>query len=353
MTHKQAKKPANVRLEAEELSILCEQIALILRSGLPLHDGVEALAENYRQTRLAGKLDTLYRSVLNTGSLYQGIVEAGIFPRYMSEMALIGERTGELDSVMEGLSLYYHREAKIKRAVTGAVAYPLILVAIMAVLIVVLIARVLPIFQDVFSSMGIDAISSPWMSAGVTAGKIVLIAAGALIALTLIVLLAMRLDRTGRFRTRLFRWIAPLRRTEEKISASRFSSVMAMMLRSGFPLTESLRLVGGVVAGKDLAHRVEACNRDVQEGKSFPDALARLGLFEPLHMRMIRVGFQAGQTDAVMARLAEIYEDEVDDAITHAVSVIEPTLVALMSVIIGAILLAVMLPLLSLMGGMA
>jgi type IV pilus assembly protein PilC len=353
MASKPETKPANVRLEAEELSILCEQIALILRSGLPLHDGIEALSENYGQTRLAGKMEALHRSVLDTGSLYQGIVEAGIFPQYMSEMTLIGERTGELDRVMEGLSLYYHREAKISRAIVSAVAYPLILVAIMATLIVVLIARVLPIFSDVFRSMGIDAASNPWMSAGVSVGRVVLIVAGALIAVTLLSLLAMRLDRSGRFRALVFRWIAPLRRTEEKISASRFSSVMAMMMHSGFPLVESLKLIGGVVTGKALTRKVEECRRAIEAGKSFPDAIEKLGLFEPLHMRMIRVGFQAGQTDVVMIRLAEIYEDEVDDAITHAVSIIEPTLVALMSVIIGAILLAIMLPLLSLMGGMA
>jgi len=353
MAQKQAKKPANVRLEAEELSILCEQIALILRSGLPLHDGVEALSENYRQTRLAGKLEALRQSVLATGSLYQGIVDAGIFPRYMSEMTLVGERTGELDSVMEGLSLYYQREAKIKRAIVGAIAYPLILIVIMATLIVVLISRVLPIFEDVFRSMGIESASNPWMSAGIGVGKAVLIVAGVLILVTLLTLLAMRLDRSGRFRTFVFKWIAPLRRTEDKISASRFASVMAMMLRSGFPLGESLKLIGGVMGGKALAGKVEEARRSMEEGTSFPDAMEKLGLFEPLHCRMIRMGFQAGQTDVVMARLAQIYEDEVDDAITHTVAVIEPTLVALMSIIIGAILLAVMLPLLSLMGGMA
>ena len=93
--------------------------------------------------------------------------------------------------------------------------------------------------------------------------------------------------------------------------------------------------------------------RRMEAGASFPDAVESLGIFETLHSRMIRVGFQAGQTDVVMQRLAEIYEDEVDDAIAHTVSIIEPSLVALMSVVIGAILLAVMLPLLSLMGGMA
>jgi len=353
MAHKQGNQSLRTNLEANELSILCEQISLILRSGLPLHDGVEALCENYRQTRFAERFEALNQAVLTTGSLYSGIVEAGIFPKYMSEMAHIGERTGELDTVMTGLSLYYQREAKIRRAIVNAVTYPLILIAIMAVLIAVLITRVLPIFEDVFRSMGIDAAANPWMSAGVGVGKIVLVIAGLLIALLLITLLIMRIDRSGRVRAFVYRRIPLLRRIGNQISAERFSSVMAMMLKSGFPLDESLKLVSGVISEQDVARKVDECRMQMENGLSFPDAVEHLGIFETLHCRMIRVGFYAGQTDQVLKKLADIYEDEVDDAITRTVSIIEPTLVALMSVIIGAILLSVMLPLLSLMGGMA
>jgi len=353
MADRQAKKPRYSRMDAEELSILCEQIALILRSGLPLYDGMDALCDNYQNTRLSERFNTLNQSVLHTGSLYQGLVEAGIFPSYMEEMAHIGERTGQLDVVMDGLAKYYQREAKIRRAVSSAITYPMVLIAIMSALIAVLVVRVLPIFEDVFRGMGIDTSTNPWLNTGVAIGKGVLIAAGIAILLTLLVLLILKLDTSHRFRNALFQLISPLRRTSNQISASRFASVMAMMLHSGFPLDESLKLVHGVIGDADVAHRVEACRRQMEKGVSFPEAVDGLGIFEPLHSRMIRVGFQAGQTDAVMAKLAEIYEDKADDAITRSVAIIEPSLVALMSIIIGSVLLAVMLPLLSLMSGMA
>lgn len=353
MADRQAGKPKSARLDADELSILCEQIALILHSGLPLHEGVEALCENYRHTRLSDRFEALNQEVLETGSLYRGIVAAGIFPRYLSEMAHIGERTGELDTVMNGLALYYRREAKIRHAIVNAVTYPIILIAIMAALIGVLVTNVLPIFEDVFRGMGMDVSTNPWMRVGIGVGKGALIVAGAGIFITLVVLILLRTDRSGKVRAFLLRYITPLRRTGDKISAGRFASVMAMMLRGGFPLDESLKLVSGVVNSADVAQKVEDCRCRMEAGAAFPDAVESLGIFETLHSRMIRVGFQAGQTDVVMQRLAEIYEDEVDDAIAHTVSIIEPSLVALMSVVIGAILLAVMLPLLSLMGGMA
>ncbi len=353
MASRQAQPNRLARLSADELSILCEQIALIVRSGLPLHDGVEALCDNYKNTRYAERFDRMRQEVLSTGSLYRGLVTAGIFPTYLSEMANIGEQAGELETVMAGLALYYQREAKIRRAVVNAIAYPLILLAMMGTLIAVLIGGVLPIFDGVFRSMGIDAATNPWLAAGVGTGRVVLLCAAVLIAVVLLTLLIMRLDRSGKARATVLKCIPALRRTGDKVSASRFASVMAMMMKSGYPLDESLKLVGGVIADEDVARRVHACREKMAAGVSFPDAVEQLHIFEPLHLRMIRVGAAAGQTDGVMRKLAEIYEDAADDAITQAVSVIEPTLVALMSVVIGAILLAVMLPLLSLMGGMA
>ncbi len=353
MARERKKRPPTVRMDAEELSIFCEQLALIQRSGLPLQEGMDALSENYRQTRMAERFEALRQSVLATGSLYRSITDVGIFPLYMREMVLIGERSGEMDTVLEGLAQYYHREAKIHSAILNAITYPLILITIMAALITVLISQVLPIFEDVFRSMGIDTSADPWIGAGLTAGRVVLIVAGALIMLTLLSLLAIRLDHSGRFRAHLFHWIAPLKRMEEKINASRFASVMAMMMKSGLPLDESLRLVTNVVDSNDVGDKVEQCRLQMEQGLSFPDAVERLGIFEPLHSRMIRLGFQAGQGETVLAKIATLYEDDVDEAIVRAVSTIEPTLVALMSVIIGAILLSVMLPLLSLMGGMA
>lgn len=352
MADPQVKKLRRARLDASELSLLCEQIALILHSGLPLRDGVEALCENYRNTRLAARFVAFSDAVLASGSLYDGIMAAGVFPRYLAEMARIGERTGELDTVMTGLSVYYQREAKIRRAVVNAVTYPLILMSMMAALIAVLITQVLPIFEGVFQSMGTDA-ANPWLSAGVQVGRGILFLVGGLIVLLLLLLLALRLDRTGRVRRAINRFFPAVRAIRDRISAGRFAAVMAMMLRSGYPLDESLGLVRGVMGDTDVADRVDDCRARMAEGQSFPDAVESLNLFAPLHNRMIRLGFHTGQTDAVMQKLASLYEDEVDEAITHIVSVLEPTIVALMSTLIGAILLAVMLPLLTLLGGMA
>lgn len=341
-------------LSTAELSILCEQLALILGSGLPLHDGVEALCENYRDTRYAEAFEALNQAVLETGSLREGLQAAGVFPVYLVEMAQIGEKTGELDHVMSDLAAYYQREDKVHKAIRNAVVYPLVLVCMMAVLIVVLVTQVLPIFEDVFRGMGLslEGAGGAWMSVGIGVGRVALIAAGAFVLLALVFALILRGDGHPTAKSFLFRVVMPLQRLNQKLCAGRFASTLAMMLSSGYPLDESLELIENILTDPDVAGKVRACRERMRGGEPFPGAIESIGLFERLHCRMVRVGFQAGQTDTVMRRLAGLYDEEMDESISRVVGVIEPTLVALMSVIIGAILLSVMLPLMSVLSGM-
>lgn len=337
------------KLSNEELSVLCEQLALILRGGLPIQDGVEALGETYKDTRYAESFARLNDAVLESGSLTEGFRAAGAFPGYFLEMTSIGEKTGELDGVMEGLAQYYGNEARHRRAIRSAVFYPLLLIVMMAVLVGVLIAQVLPVFEDVFASFSGGG-ADTWMSLAMRAGKIVLFVAAAAIFLTLGTLAALRLDRSGGLRRALTRAFKPLRRLEQKLCAARFSASLAMTLRSGYPLDQSLELMQGLFPEGAMREKMERCLQSVQEGRDFTQAVEELQIFEPLHCRMIRMGFRAGQTDRVMGKLAELYAEELDNQINRLVAFIEPSLVALMALIVGAILLAVMLPLLSVLG---
>ena len=340
-------------LPNDELSVLCEQVEMMLRAGLPMHDGVEALSDNYKGGRYEPCFVALQETVTETGSLWQGFQAAGIFPAYLMEMTRIGEKTGELDNVMGDLAKYYEREARNHQAIVNAVLYPMLLIGMMAVLIAVLILQVFPIFENVFQSLGLSAAASPWVGVAIGVGKGVLIAAGVFILLVLVLLLLLRLDSTQNTRRVLFRLISPLGRLNRKLCASRFAATLSMMLKSGYPLSESLEMIEELLTDHEIKLNVSRCRREMENGESFPRAVEKIGLFEKLHCRMISVGFQSGQTDRVMSRLAALYEEEMDDQIAHLISIIEPSLVALMCVIIGSILLSVMLPLLSIMGSMA
>ncbi len=341
-------------LPPDETAMFCEQVALLLKSGIALYDGIDALCQNYQSTRYGDRFTRLNETMKRTGSLYESLRELDIFPPYMVQMVKVGEQAGTLERVMQGLSVYYAREAQVRSTVRSAVTYPLLMVVLMAVVVVVLVVQVLPMFSEILNNLGGDltSASAARMNAGMGAGAFVLILTALILILVLTVAVLLRTQKRDgviRFLLRAFR---PLRFIADKLSAGRFASVMAMLMGSGFPLDEALKMMSGVMTDKLAKSKVEYVASRVESGESFTDAIEGARIFEPIHGKMIRVGFLAGQTETVMERLAEQYQDEVDDGIRRLVSAIEPTLVAVLSIVIGGILLSVMLPLASLMSSL-
>jgi len=336
-------------LPAGEISMFCEQVALILGSGVALYDGIEALCDNYKETAFGPSFAAIDEAVKRTGSLHDALREAEVFPPYMMRMVYIGEQTGKLDEVMASLSVYYAREEATRQSIQSAVFYPICLILMMAVVIVVLVAKVLPIFTQVYRSLGseISASASALMNLGMGLGMAVLIAVGVLIAGALVLALLMRTSKRRAVSAWLGKAFPPVRRLTMRIAAGRFAANLGMMLKSGYPLQEALPLIEGVMDESEARVRVRQCGEKMMEGDTFSNAVAGVHLFEELHNKMIQIGFMTGQTESVMEKLAGIYQDKNEQDIARLVAMIEPALVILLSVIIGAILLAVMLPMIS------
>lgn len=335
-------KRSNGRLTPEELSGFCAEVALMLSAGMPLYDGVEALADAERSEIY----QTLNQNVTQTGSLYQALKADSRWPKYLTEMAGVGERTGRLEQVMNGLAIYYEREGRIRGAIVSAVTYPLVLGIMMLLIVLVMIVKVLPVFRRVLDSMGVALNESGnlLMQVGTNAGWIVLVAVGLVVLAALVCVVLMRTALRPRVLHALRRVFPPLRRLSRDMSASRVASVLSMMLSGGFPLDEALEMVPNVLPDAQAAEQIQEIRRKITSGGAFADALAESGIFTPVHSGMIRMGIAAGREDQVMSKIAETSEEQVEEGISELVSIIEPTLVALLCLVIGAILLSVMLP---------
>ena len=341
-------------LPSEEVSAFCEQVALIIRSGIMLHDGMEALLGDYKGTAYEKDFKRLDETIKATGSLSEAIESAGIFPSYVEGMVRVGEQSGELERVMQGLADYYDRESKIRRTVRNAVVYPMALLVIMAVVIVILITKIMPVFETVFRNMGseLPAMTQAMMAFGSGAGKWVLAIVALVIVAVVVLYFMMKSGRHDAAVQKVFKILRPLEKISHSMSAERFAGIMSMLLAGGFPMERAIELIPDVFTNERDREKMKECQTAIARGEGFPDAVERLGLFEPLHMRMIRVGYMGGQVDSVMAKLAELYQENTDDRISRLVSMIEPTMVAVLSIIIGVILLSVMLPLAALLASM-
>lgn len=337
------------RIPAKETALFCTQAGLLLKAGIPLGDGLASLTE---EGTGAGRelLRRIADTARETGSLYEAVRQAGVFPSYMVHMIRIGETAGKLEEVLDSLSLYYEREARLRGAVRSAVLYPLILILLMAAVIAVLVVAVMPIFSSVLADLGAEASANTGMvSTGVVIGRCALVVVAVLLAL-LVAMLLLSLSAKGRQALMSLSSRLPiLRRLYRQIASSRFASVMSMLLSSGYDLGEALELAEEVVADPTVRNKIRLCRDKVSRGKAFSAALLELGLFSGLYARLIQTGEKTGRLDDVMKNMAAQYETDVEESLSGVVALIEPTLVILLSVIIGSILLSVMLPLIGIL----
>ena len=350
-----AKKKKRI-MSSEELSSFCDQIALMLSSGMTLRDGIEMLAEDeMKGNEKVHPYTNLYKVVDETGSLYVAMKEnEEDWPSYMIEMVDIGEQTGRLEDIMNSLSTYYQREGRIRSAAVSAITYPLVLGVMLVVIIGILLWRVLPIFRRVLASLGVDSSSSGsvLMQIGSWAGWIVLGLIGLVVlcAIVIVILTKTKLkDKTLSFLKNLF---PPVRKLTEKLSASRVAGILGLMMQSGFPMENALEMAPAALADQESVDKVRFIRDEMKKDQTFQEALAKSGLFADFYNRMVKVGAASGHEPQVMEKIAEIYEEQVEDGLDHLISIVEPTLVALLSIVIGAILLSVMLPMAGVLSSM-
>ncbi len=338
-------------LPSMEVSLFCQQTVMILQSGIPLYDGMEVLYRNYEKTEYGAVFEGICAHVREGGSLHEGLKQSELFPDYMCYMVQVGEMTGKLEEVLEALGSYYEREDKIQNSVRSAVLYPLVLTVMMAVVIAILVIRILPVFSQVFQSLGTDlsGMAGTLLSGGVLLGRAVLVVVGVLLAAALVLYLLWSFGGRDVLLRMAGSICLPVRRLMEKQAAHRFASVVSMVLASGYHLEHALELIPDLLPDERNKEKARRCRKAMEESGDFPLALEEAGIFAPLHMKMIQVGTETGQTGQVMSRLSSIYENQVDEGIQNLVSWIEPALVAVLTLVIGGILLSVMLPLVSIM----
>ena len=343
-------------LTSEELSVFCDQIALMLESGMTVKDGIDMLAEDEEKANARVRPYSLMRETIEeTGSLYIAMKEReSEWPHYMIEMVGIGEETGRLEDIMRNLSAYYLREGKIRDAASSAVTYPLVLGVMMVVIIAVLLWRVMPVFRRVLGSLGVDPNGSSvrLMNIGSIAGWIVLCLIAVVIVAVVAVVILMRTKHRDKVLAFLRKLLPPVQKISHKLSSSRIAGMLGMMLSGGFPIENAIDMAANALDDEQSISKVREIQDSMNKGEPFADAIASTGLFTDFYNRILKIGAASGHEPQVMTKIAEVYEEQVEDDLARLISLIEPVLVALLSIVIGAILLSMMLPMAGVMSSL-
>lgn len=334
-----------------ELSSFCGQIALILKAGISSLEGLTIMQEDASSPDEKEILNALLTNMQETGSLYQAMEATEIYPPYMLHMVQIGEETGTLDSVMASLQNHYAREDSIRKSIRNSITYPMIMVAMMALVIIVLLVKVMPIFNQVFIQLGTEmtGLSRTLMNAGTVISRYSIVFILLLVALTVFAFYGTRTASGRRLFQKIGYKLSFTRAIYEEIAACRFASGMALTLSSGLNPDRSMELVASLNDDPVFRQKLDLCQQKVAEGEDLSQALFTSGMFTGVYARMASIGSKTGSMDKVMDEIAGLYQDEIDTRMNNLLAVLEPTLVVLLSLIVGVILLSVMLPLMGIM----
>lgn len=335
------KKLQQKPLSNMEIASFCNQMGMLLRSGISPLEGLNLLLEDAKTDAEKNILQVMEVKMTETASFYDAVESTDLFPTYMLHMIKLGEETGTLDDILNGLSQHYVKEENLSNMIRSALIFPSIMLGMMFLIVIVLLTKVMPIFQDVFQQLGqeMPGFSSGLLRIGQTLSHYFII---------FIVLLAAVIAFLYTRKEKL-----PFqRKLQEDLATCRFADGMSITLKSGLSPEQGLDLIEQVVEQEAFKQKIAQCREILMESMDFSDALHQSHIFTGTYARIAYLAGKAGCMDEAMAQIASEYEQNINKKITSFISILEPTLVIILSVIVGIILFSVMLPLLGIMSGL-
>jgi len=338
----------------KELSIFCKQMSVLFFSQITLMEGVLLLSEQTENTQLKLALQEIYEFMSKNNFTFAESMNMyeHIFGSYLLNMITVGEKSGSLDRVFLRLSDYYDKEGRIRKKVKSAIAYPAILTVLMLAIVVFLIVRILPMFNDVLNNMGggeLPGVTKALLSISSFLSNNFLIILLVIVVIAAAFKLYVRTDK-GSVWYDNFRMKAPfVGYMNSRVITARFSRSMSILLKSGVQLLNAFQDALTLVDNKYLKEKFLKAAQKIKAGDDLKDTLSEIEIFPPLFLRMVSIGQKTGNLDEMLDKCANMFDDDVDDAAERLTLMLEPILIIILSIVVGIILISVMLPMIEIM----
>ena len=339
-----------MKLTMSEKYMFCNQMAMILESGFSLNQGVTMVYEEMDDKNIKGVLQEVAKYLDEQVSFSEAIDLTKAFDDYMVNLVKVGETSGNLDDVMQSLSEYYARIDDITNKLKQALTYPIILIIMMVVVVGIIVFKVLPIFKDVLNGLGSDL--SSYANSFMEFGQIFSLICFAVLLVLVIVIIAGYLYQRVTHVNVLSNVVQKsflTRKLSRALNKAQITYALSLFISSGYDLQEAMKFVPKLVDDKQLRANLEKCNEDLINGDSFVEVIKKYQIYQGMQLNMIQVGFKTVQVDIIMKQLSNSFQEEVSRAIDQFLNIIEPTIVTLLSLVVGTVLMSVMLPLISIM----
>lgn len=337
----------------KEMAAFSSQMALIIRAGISPFEGIGLMKEDSENDFWKQKLECIYEELGKGESLYHSLKASGGFSEYYLHMVQIGEMTGRLDEVMHALGEHFQRLHDQKHSIRSALAYPMVMIAMMVVVLVVLLTQIVPIFDHVFAQLGTTM--SGWSKGILELGNFLSKYAAVCLGVVLLIIVIMLFgSRNTGIRQKIYDMLTRFPLTASltrKLALSKFLSGMSIALRSGLDVNEGLAASEALLAHKELKNQLQKVQEELVY-KDLTTCFLEQKVVTGVYAQFMKLGNKTGHVDEVMKQLADRYDEETNETIGHLIGIIEPTLVAVLSVFVGIVLLGIMLPLIGIMTGL-
>ena len=340
------------RPNLKTISIFCKQFSICIKSGIPICDILDLLYEQMLHKSIKKSLIIIRENVQNGNSLFASMKKTtNVYPYFMINMIYLGEESGKLDVILEELSKYYEKEHKLLKKFTNAMIYPCTVFITLTIVSLFLLIKVIPIFITNLNSFDaeIPMITKLVIGASNFARSNLL---WILITILIFVSVFMKYIKTesGRIIFDKFKFICPIfGPVYKRLIYTRFSRGLNILLSSGVGLLKTFEIINDVIENEYFKLRLKNVSNDIKKGKDLASSLNAMNLFPQFFVAMIKIGEETGNLDGMFLTAADIFYEDAQENVEKATVLLEPILIIFLGIMIGTIVLAVMLPMLSVM----
>ena len=344
------------KVKSSDIIIFCRQFSTMIDAGLPIIQCLDILyAQNDNKT-FKKMLKEIKANVESGQTLSEALKK---YPKQFDDlfvnMISAGEAGGILDSILRRLSAYLEKAAKLKSKIKGGMTYPIVTIAIAIIVVAVIMVFVIPVFEEMFSSMGhaLPAATQFVVNLSRAVKSNILYIIGVIIIAIFALRRFYRTEKGKVFIDDLLLKLPMFGQLIRKAAVAKFTRTMGTMLTSGVAILDALEIVAKTAGNKIIEKAIFDTRTAIAEGRTMSDPLSESGVFPSMVCQMIAVGESTGALDAMLTKIADFYEEEVDQAVENLTSLIEPFMIVFLGVVIGGLVVSMYLPIFKMAGAIS
>ena len=344
------KKGGGKKVKDKDLAVFCKQFQSILHAGVTVIQALGMLGEQCENKKLQNAVQEV-KVLVEKGDTLAGAMSTmpDVFPSILVNMVEAGEASGSLETTFERMSVSFDKDAKIKGMVMQAMIYPCVLLLVIVGVVIIMLVKVVPSFQETFDSAGGKL---PGITLAVVAISNFLIAKwpfflGGVIAVVVAIRMFMKTDQGAVFFGTIAMKAPIFGNLTIKSASARLTRTLSTLMASGIPMVAAIEIVAKLMSNRLVQVAVEDAKNEVERGVALSQPLEDSGVFPPLLCHMTRIGEETGNMEEMLEKVADYYDEEVEAATQAVTAIMEPLIIILMAAIVVPIMLAIMAPMMS------